>query len=57
MDDLVITCDEIIEVTVPTNFNAKKTTCKMRNLYIFLAFLLITVTLIAVSTYCYLIKY
>ena len=57
MDDLVITCDEIIEVTVPTNFNAKKTTCKMRNLYIFLAFLLITVTLIAVSTYCYLMKY
>ena len=47
-DDLVIMCDEIIEETkaVPIIFNEK------------LAFLLITIALlIAVSTYCYLIKY
>ena len=58
MDDSVITYDEIIEETVPTNFIEKKVTCKMRNLYILLAFLLVTSTLlIAVSIYCYLIKY
>ena len=58
MDDSVITCDEIIEETVPTNFNEKKATCKTQNFYILLAFLLITIALlIAVSIYCYLIKY
>ena len=64
MDDSVITCDEIIESynkerkTVPTNFNKKNVTCKIQNLFILLAFLLITIALfIAVSIYCYLIKY
>ena len=27
MDDSVIVCDEVIEKTIPTNFNEKKTTC------------------------------
>ena len=64
MDDLAIMCDETInpynEETkfIPTNFNEKKATFKMQNFYILLAFLLITIgLLIAVSIYCYLIKY
>ena len=65
MDDSTITCDEIIESydketkTVSTNFNGKKTTCKTQNFYILLVFLLIiTIALmIAVSIYCYSIKY
>ena len=58
MDDSVITCNEIIEETVPTNFNEKKAICKMQKFYILVAFLLITLALlIAVSIYCYLIKY
>ena len=36
----------------------KKATCKTQNFYILLAFLLITIALlVAVSIYCYLIKY
>ena len=64
MDDLAITCDEIIESyeeetkTISTNFNGKNATCKTQNFYTLLAFLLITIALfIAVSIYCYLIKY
>ena len=58
MEDSVITSDEIIEETFPTNFNEKKATCKTQNLYILLAFLLITKSsLTAVSNYCYKIKY
>ena len=64
MDDSVITCDEIIESfdeetkTVPINFNEEKVACKTQNLYILLPFLLIIIVLlIAVSIYCYLIKY
>ena len=64
MDNSAITCDEIIESNneetkfIPTNFNEKKATCKTQNFYILLAFLLITMALlIAVSIYCYLIKY
>ena len=69
MVDSAITCDEFIEShnedenAKPksydeTNFNEKKATCKMQNLYILLAFLLITVALlIAVTIYCYLIQY
>ena len=45
MDDSVITCDEIIEETVTTNFNENKSTYKTQNFYILLAFLLITVAL------------
>ena len=44
--------------TILTNFNKKKETCKTQNVYILLACLLITITLlIAVSIYYYLIKY
>ena len=49
MDDSAIMCDEIIESydeetkTIPTNFNEKKATCKAKNFYILLAFLLITI--------------
>ena len=51
-------CDEIIEEPVPTNLNENKANCKTQNFYILLAFLLITIALlIAVSIYCYLIKY
>ena len=58
MDDSVIMCDEIIEEAVPANFNEMKATCKMHNFYISVAFLLITIALlIAISIYCYLIKY
>ena len=43
---------------IPTNFNKKKVTCKTQNLYLLLAFLLITVALlITVSISCYLMKY
>ena len=57
MDDSVITCDEIIDVK-ETNFNEKNVTSKTQNFYILLGFLFITVTLlIAVSIYCYMIKY
>ena len=50
--------DEVIDKTVPTNFNEKKTTCKRQTFYILLVFLLITITLlIAISIYCYMIKY
>ena len=59
MDDSVIPCDEIIEsYDEETNFNEKKAACKTQNFYILLAFSLITIALlIAVSIYCYLIKY
>ena len=68
IDDSVITCDEIIDAeaksndeevnTVPTNFNEKNVTCKTHNFHVLLASLLITIALlIAVSIYCYLIKY
>ena len=59
MDDSPITCDEIIEsYNEEAKFNENKTIRKMQNLYILLAFLSITIALlIAVSIYCYLIKY
>ena len=67
-DSVIIMCDKIIDAeaksynkekkTIPTNFNEKKVTCKTQNFYIPLAFLLITIALlIAVSIYCYLMKY
>ena len=66
--DSVITCDEITDAeaklyneeteTVEINFNEKNAICKVKNFNILFAFLLITIALlIAVSTYCYLIKY
>ena len=59
MDDSVIMCDEIVEKikTALTNFNEKNLLQNTKFLY-FITFLLITmVLLIAVSIYCYLIKY
>ena len=64
MDDSAIISDEVIKShneeikNIPTNFNEKSLTCKTQIFYILLAFLLIIKTLlIAVSIYCYLIKY
>ena len=58
MDYSAIMCDEIIEETVLTNLNENKANSKTQNFYILLALLLITIALlIAVSIYCYLIKY
>ena len=64
MDNSAIMCDKIIESyneeteTISTIFNEKKATCKMQSLNILLAFLLITIALlIAVSIYCYFVKY
>ena len=64
MDDSAFTYDELIESynkktkTIPTNFSEKKAIFKTQNFYILLEFLLITIALlIAVSIYCYLIKY
>ena len=59
LDDTVIMCDEVIDsYEQETNFNEKKVACKTQNFNILLAFLLITTALlIAVSIYCYLIKY
>ena len=51
MDDSVIIWDKVIESfdeeikTIPTSFNEKLVTCKTRNFYILLAFLLITIAL------------
>ena len=44
--------------TVPTSSNEKKVTCKTQNLYVLLVFFLIAIALlVAVSVYCYPIKY
>ena len=57
----VIACDEVIEEETKaftTNINEKNVICNTKKIYIFLAFLLITVVLlIAVSIYYYLMKY
>ena len=64
IDGSAIICDEVIESydkelkTIPANFNKKKLTCKTGSFYILLVFSLIAIELlIAVSIYCYLIKY
>ena len=68
MDDSVIASDEVIDAeakshnketkTVPTNLNEKSAICTYKFFYILLVLLLIIITLlIAVSIYCYLIKY
>ena len=64
MGNSAIMCDIAIDSydeetkAIPTNFNEKKATCKTQNLYMSLAILLITISLlIAVSIDCYLIKY
>ena len=60
----MITCAEVINSfdeeikTILTNFNEKKVTYKTRYFCILLAFLLISIALlIAVSIYCYMMKY
>ena len=63
MDDSVITCDEIIEADAQsydkeTKSFPKNIICEIKNFYILLAFLLITIALLrTVSIYCYLVKY
>ena len=60
IDDLVITCDKIIEEikTVSTVFSNKKVTYETKNVYILLTFLSITTKLlIAVSICCNHIKH
>ena len=64
MDDSAITCDEVIvsydkeTKTIPANFTEKKAICETQNFYILPTLLSITTaSLIAVSIYCYLIKY
>ena len=59
MNDSTIICDEIKEsYNEEINFNEKKEICKTQISYILLDFYLITIALfIAVSIYCYLIKY
>ena len=52
-------CDEVIKsYDKEAIFNEKRAICKTQNFYTLVAFLLITIALlIAVSIYCYLIKY
>ena len=72
MNDSATICDEVTDAdaklsskddddetkTISTNFDKNKVTYKVQHFYILLAFLLITIALlIAVSIYCYLIKY
>ena len=62
INDSVIACDKIMDAvvtkTVTINFSEKNIVCETKAFCILLAFLLITnALLIAVSTYCYLIKY
>ena len=55
MDKII--CDKNIDVT-ESDFNKRNVACKTQSFYILLTILLITITLlIAVSIYCYLIKY
>ena len=57
IDDSVIICDEII-CAEEKSFNEKNIICRTQKFYILFVFLLITITLLmAVSIYCYLIKY
>lgn len=52
-------CDEIIGETkaIVKNFNVRKVTCTMKDFYILVAILLITITLLtAVTFYCYLMR-
>ena len=58
IDNSLIMCDEIIEVTKTALTKTVRTKCTSKHFYILLTFLLITIALlIAVSIYCYLIKY
>ena len=53
MNDSTIICDEVIDENDEANFIEKKAIYKMRNFYILLVFLLITIALLTgVSVYC-----
>ena len=59
-DDLVITCDWIIDVlvTVSINLNDKEGTCEMDSDYVIPTFLLVTILLLITVIICYcFIKY
>ena len=57
-EDSMLICDEIIKSYEEETILITKATYKTENFYILLSFLLITIVLlIAVSIYCYLIKY
>ena len=57
MDNSVLMCNEIIEKTILMK-KKKKRIFRTQHFYMLFAVLLITIALlIAVSTYCYLIKY
>ena len=57
--DSVITCDKILErtKTVTTNFTEKMESVKYNFYILFVFFSIVTTLLIAVSIYCYLVKY
>ena len=68
IDNSVITCEEVRDAeakpygeetkATAANFNEKNAICKTKKLHILLASLLITIALLlAVISYCYLIKY
>ena len=59
VDDSAIICDYVIEShDEQINLSEKKAICITQNFFILLVFLLIAIALlIAVSIYCYLIKY
>ena len=70
MDDSTFICNQVIDADADAksnnqgkssneaNFNKKKSTCKIQNIYDLFAFLLIIVALlIVISICCYLIKY
>ena len=55
LNDLTVTCDDILEPTKNTtrNFDNKKATCKIDNLYNLLGFLLTTMLLLIMITFYY----
>ena len=56
--DVEAKSNDEVKLCNKTNFNEEKVTCKTRNFYILLSFLLITVALLVVVTiHCCLIKY
>ena len=61
IENSVITCDEVIEAegkTIAKKFIEKNISCKTQKFLYFTCFLLISIALlIAVSIYCYMIKY
>ena len=50
IDDSMILCDEVFK-SITTNFNEKKVICNLKNVYLLLTFLLITMILIIAVTF------